>query len=104
MCANPRTGLQRDEGYWWNREYRAARGSTVLGATGIPFGSVRSGSVCLVEGHGLGKGGCCEATATFDPTSAWGLCRLVAALGSGAEEEPGVSRMMEEHGVPTLVV
>lgn len=33
-----------------------------------------------------------------------GCAGLVAALGSGAEEEPGVSRMMEEHGVPTLVV
>lgn len=56
------------------------------------------------EWPGKRKGGGCEATATSDPTSAWGLCWLVAALGSGAEEEPGVSRMMEEHGVPTLVV
>lgn len=63
--------------------------------------------MCWVEGSGLGKdrrGGCCKATATSDPTSAWGLCQLLAALGSGAEEEPEVSRMMEEHGVPTLVV
>lgn len=61
----------------------------------------------LGGGSSLGKdtsGGCCVATATVDLPSAWGMCQLLAALGTGAEKEPEVSRMMEEHGVPTLVI
>lgn len=62
--------------------------------------------MCLVEGSGLGKEeeGVVRQHQHLTPPLHGGCARLVAALGSGAEEEPGVSRMMEEHGVPTLVV
>lgn len=71
----------------------------------IPLGFL-GGGMCAGEGVAWEKtrGGCCVATAAFDLTSAWGPCQLVAASGTGAEKEPEVSRMMEEHGVPTLVI